>query len=235
MKGSRDMRGSNWGGLCAGALLTVLAGCAHQSAPAQASGTVDVSGIVCKDALQPEQRVDLEMVDTLMAKGRNYAALAQLENDPMNAIDHWLRYGQLLAASGKLEESEEVYRAMANRCGDGRSEHGLGMVLLKRHEVMSAISHLEKARDMAPATSQVRNDYGYALLLVGRYEDAAFELRTALELANGQGPVRQNLAVAYLMSDNEKGIQELQSQYGFSEDEMAYAEKLSQQFGRVAP
>jgi Flp pilus assembly protein TadD len=72
-------------------------------------------------------------------------------------------------------------------------------------------------------------------MLVGRYEDAAFELRTALELANGKGPVRQNLAVAYLMSDNKKGIQELQSQYGFSADELAYAEKLSQQFGRAAP
>ena len=67
MKGSRDMRGSNWGGLCAGALLTVLAGCAHQSAPAQASGTVDVSGIVCKDALQPEQMLALDryIVDKL--------------------------------------------------------------------------------------------------------------------------------------------------------------------------
>mgnify|MGYP001012839114 FL=1 len=171
----------------------------------------------------------------MRSKGGNVAAVGQLAKVPLESIDHWLRYGQLRAASGKLEESEEVYRAMANRCGDGRSEHGLGMVLLKRHEVMSAISHLEKARDMAPATSQVRNDYGYALLLVGRYDDAAFELRTALELANGQGPVRQNLAVAYLMSNNEKGIQELQSQYGFSEDEMAYAEKLNPQLGRVAP
>ena len=57
MKGSRDMRGSNWGGLCAGALLTVLAGCAHQSAPAQASGTVDVSGIVCKNSIRKLQYV----------------------------------------------------------------------------------------------------------------------------------------------------------------------------------
>ena len=107
------------------------------------------------------------------------------------------------------------------------------MVLLKRHEIMAALSHLERARSLAPATSQVRNDYGYALMLVGRYEDAAFELRTALELANGKGPVRQNLAVAYLMTDDREGLKALQSNYGFSDEEIAYAEKLSEQFGRT--
>lgn len=221
------MRGMVWGAL------VLLAGCAHQPKLDSAPGTMDVSAIACKDALQPEQRVDLEMVDTLMAKGRNYAALAQLEGKPMNAIDHWLRYGQLLAASGKLDDAEQVYRALATRCEDGRGRHGLGMVLLKRHEVMAALPHLEMARSLAPATPQVRNDYGYALMLVGRYDEAAFELRTALELANGKGPVRQNLAVAYLMIDDRKGLEALQSNYGFSEEEMAYAEKLSEQFGRA--
>ena len=215
------------------AVVVMLAGCAHQSPEQAASETVDLDNIVCKSALQPEQKVDLEMVDTLMAKGRNHAALARLEGKPMNALDHWLRYGQLLAASGKLDESEAVFRAMVNQCGDGRSEHGLGMVLLKRKQVVASLGHLEKARNLAPAAAQVRNDYGYALLLVGRYDDAAFELRTALELANGQGPVRQNVAVAYLLTDNEKGLQTLKTEYGFSADEMAYAEKLREQFGRV--
>ncbi|MCG8391852.1 MAG: hypothetical protein MI745_02105 [Pseudomonadales bacterium] len=214
--------------------LVLLAGCAHQAPQQAAPGGVDVSGIVCKPAEQPEQKVALEMVDTLMAKGRNYAALAQLESKPMSALDHWLRYGQLLAASGQLDDAEQVFQAMVNRCGDGRSEHGLGMVLLKKHEVLPAISHLEKARTLSPSAGQVRNDYGYALMLVGRYEEAAFELRTALELANGQGPVRQNLAVAYLLTDDQKGLKELQSQYGFTADEMAYAEKLSEQFGRAS-
>ena len=99
--------------------------------------------------------------------------------------------------------------------------------------LLSSIIPALVCRNLAPAAAQVRNDYGYALLLVGRYEDAAFELRTALELANGQGPVRQNVAVAYLLTDNEKGLQTLKSEYGFTADEMAYAEKLREQFGRV--
>ncbi len=221
------MRGWVW------VAVVMLAGCANQPAQTAPGDTVDTDGITCREAVQPEQRVDLEMVDTLMNKGRNHAALARLESKPMTGIDHWLRYGQLLASTGKLDDAERVFRDMVSECGDGRSQHGLGMVLLKRNQVNAALSHLERARSLAPASAQVRNDYGYALLLVGRYQDAAFELRTALELANGQGPVRQNVAVAYLLVDDTAGLAALKSEYGFSDDELAYAKRLQQQFGRV--
>lgn len=211
----------------------VLAGCASQSPSTTPDGTVDTSDIACNEAVQPEQRVDLEMIDTLMAKGRNHAALARLESKPMSGIDYWLRYGQLLASTGKLDAAEGVFRDMVAECEDGRSQHGLGMVLLKRNQVNAALSHLENARSLAPASAQVRNDYGYALLLVGKYQAAAFELRTALELANGQGPVRQNVAVAYLLTGDEAGLEALQSEYGFSEDELSYARALQQQFGKT--
>lgn len=223
------MRGWLW------VMVGVLAGCAGQPAETSTSGTVDTSDIACQEAVQPEQRVDLEMIDTLMAKGRPYAALARLESQPMNGIDYWLRYGQLLASTGKLDDAEQVFRDMVSECEDGRSRHGLGMVLLKRNQVNAALSHLEAARAMAPASAQVRNDYGYALLLVGRYEDAAFELRTALELANGQGPVRQNLAVAYLLTSDAYGMEALKSEYGFSDEELEYARALRQQFGSSQP
>ena len=220
------MRGWVWMAVMA------LAGCASQPSQTTVDGTVDTRDIACQEALQPEQRVDLEMIDTLMAKGRNHAALARLESQSMDGIDYWLRYGQLLASTGKLDAAEQVFRDMVGECEDGRSRHGLGMVLLKRHQVNAALSHLEAARSLAPASAQVRNDYGYALLLVGRYQDAAFELRTALELANGQGPVRQNVAVAYLLTADAAGLEALKSEYGFSADELDYARALQQQFGK---
>lgn len=220
------MRGWVW------VAVAMMAGCASQPPETTPEGTVDISDIACQEAVQPEQRVDLEMIDSLMNKGRNHAALARLESKPMDGIDFWLRYGQLLASTGKLDAAEQVFREMVSQCEDGRSRHGLGMVLLKRNQVNAALSHLEAARSQAPASSQVRNDYGYALLLVGRYQDAAFELRTALELANGQGPVRQNVAVAYLLTDDQQGLDALKSDYGFSEDELDYARELQQQFGK---
>ncbi|WP_237440443.1 hypothetical protein [Alcanivorax sp. DP30] len=219
------MRGWVW-------VAVILAGCASQPSQTTPEGTVDTSDITCQEAVQPEQRVDLEMIDTLMGKGRNHAALARLESKPMDGIDYWLRYGQLLASTGKLDDAEQVFRELVLQCVDGRSRHGLGMVQLKRNHVNAALLHLEIARNLSPASAQVRNDYGYALLLAGRYQQAAFELRTALELANGQGPVRQNVAVAYLLRGDEQGLDALKSDYGFSEDELDYARALRQQFGK---
>ena len=44
------------------AAVVMLAGCAHQQPEQSASETLDLNNIVCKSALQPEQKVDLEMV-----------------------------------------------------------------------------------------------------------------------------------------------------------------------------
>jgi Flp pilus assembly protein TadD len=98
--------------------------------------------------------------------------------------------------------------------------------------VLKALHHLEIARERTPASAQVRNDYGYVLLMVGDYEDAAYELRTAMELGDGKGPVRQNLAVAYLLTDNWGGLEWMKKQYDLSSEERAYAERLAEQFGR---
>ena len=106
------------------------------------------------------------------------------------------------------------------------------ILLLKQDKVLRALHHLEIARERTPASAQVRNDYGYVLLMVGDYEDAAYELRTAMELGDGKGPVRQNLAVAYLLTDNWGGLEWMKKQYDLSSEERAYAERLAEQFGR---
>ena len=98
---------------------------------------------------------------------------------------------------------------------------------------MAALDQLEQARRATPASAQVRNDYGYVLLMVGEYQDAAYELRTAMELGDGQGPVRQNLAVAYLLTENWAGLQWMTQEYDFDGEERAYAERLAATFRSV--
>ena len=53
-----------------------------------------------------------------------------------------------------------------------------------------------------------------------------------MELGDGKGPVRQNLAVAYLLTDNWGGLEWMKKQYDLSSEERAYAERLAEQFGR---
>lgn len=212
----------------------LIAGCAHQQpAPDTATDRLNLTNLSCAPAAKPEQQVQLDMVDNLMGRELNHAALAQLEGRPLATVDHWLRYGQLLASTGRLDQAEDVFRGLVQQCGTGRSHHGLGMVLLKKDDIDGALKHLKIARERAPASSEVRNDYGYVLLVVGLYQEAAYELRTAMELGSGEGPVRQNLGVAYLLTDNRAGLQWMTQEYNFTGDERAYAKKLAEQFGRV--
>ena len=66
--------------------------------------------------------VQLDMVDNLMNRERNHAALAQLEAKPMETVDHWVRYGQLQASTGHLGEAETIFQGLVDRCGTGRSQ-----------------------------------------------------------------------------------------------------------------
>lgn len=217
-------------GLTTGLLVlgTLLGGCATTP---QAPIAAEQQPVSCETDIQPEMQVHLDLVDTMIDRGKPYAALAQLESEPLATEDHWIRRGQLLAMTGRLSQAEHTFQQLVDQCRSGRSYHGLGMTLLKQSRLDDALPYLEKARDLAPASADVRNDYGYALLLSHRPYEAAIELRTALELNSGKGPVRQNLATAYMLTQNQAGLELLRDRYQFGVDEYAYARKLAQQLG----
>ena len=215
--------------------LTVAAlvgGCAHTPTSDSTHRTAP-ENLTCNEKIQPEEQVQLDRVDSLMTRDHDHAALAQLEARPLSTVDHWVRYGQLQAATGRLDEAERIFQGLVTQCDTGRSHHGLGMVLLKRHDVTAALDHLETARRKTPASAQVRNDYGYVLLMVREYQQAAYELRTAMELGDGRGPVRQNLAVAYLLTENWAGLQWMTQEYDFTGKERDHAERLADSFRSV--
>lgn len=193
-----------------------------------ATGTqVPTLGVSCSQQVQPEHQVQLDLVDSLMARSRPYAALAQLESAGLPTEQHWLRFGQLQAATGQLEQAEEVFRSLVSQCRSAEGYHGLGLVHLKQGQLEQGLNPLEQARQLKPSSTDVRNDYGYALLLAGRVDDAVFELRTAFELSDGQGVVRQNLAAAYLLANDTPGLSRLKKQYDFGLEEYAHAEELA--------
>ncbi|SFL99553.1 tetratricopeptide repeat protein [Marinobacter zhejiangensis] len=181
----------------------------------------------CNANIQPEAQVHLDLVDRLADAGKPYAALAQLESESLSTPDHWVRKGRLLASTQQLQAAENLFRALAEECDTAEAFHGLGMVLLKSWRTEAGVTQLRIARAEAPSSGNIRNDYGYALLLNGDYEQAAYELRTALELLDGEGPVRQNLAAAYLLTNNDDGLRLLTERYGFGVDEIAHAQRLA--------
>lgn len=188
--------------------------------------------VSCSANVAPEERVELEMVDTLTARGRAYAALAQLEKAQQKNIEYWLRYGQLQAKTQQLLRARSVFETLVEKCDTGEARHGLGMVMVKQGDLQSGLSELRRAARMLPASADVRNDYGYALLMAGRHDEAMFELITALELENGAGRARQNLAAAYMLSGDSAGLERLQRNYHYTDDELAHARALANQLRR---
>jgi Flp pilus assembly protein TadD len=218
-------RTSHWGiGLLAISL--TLTGCS----------TLDTGGrqiadtlpkVSCKTTLQPEHQLHLDAVDSLMSRSQPYAALARLESEELATEQHWLRRGQLLASTNQIAGAEDIFHALSASCDSAMAYHGLGLVYLKRSRLGEGVNQLRRAREMEPSSADVRNDYGYALLLSGEYYDAVFELRTALELAGGEGAVRQNLAASYIITGDRAGLAMLRDQYDLSMNELAHAEKLA--------
>ena len=211
-------------------LALMLGACAHRTpAPVTSDIATFDPQVRCSADVDPEHRVALEMVDTLMARGKNHAALAHLQESMQSNQEYWQRYGQLLAKTGDLQRASLVFNAMRDKCKSGESYHGLGMIALKQNNLEKALGDFETAVNLSPASAAVRNDYGYALMLAGQYDKAQYHLRTALELQNGNGQSRQNLAVAYLLGQNQAGLELLQNTYHFTDDELAYAKNLAGQ------
>lgn len=211
------------------AVLLAITGCSTMGASAGNDPQLQVS---CTTTLQPEHQLQLDAVDAQMSRSQPYAALAKLESEGLATSQHWVRRGQLLASTDQVAEAEEVFQALATQCDSAMGHHGLGLVYLKRGKLNEGVGELRKARQLAPSSSDIRNDYGYALLLTGGYSDAVFELRTALELANGEGAARQNLAAGYFITDDRSGIAMLERKYDLSVDEVAHAEKLAARIRR---
>lgn len=188
--------------------------------------------VSCSQKIQPEHQVQLDLVDALMARSQPYAALAQLESAGLPTEQHWLRLGQLQATTHQLKQAEKVFRSLVNQCHSAEGYHGLGLVHLKQGHLAQGLEQLAQARRLKPSSADIRNDYGYALLLAGRMNDALFELRTAFELAEGKGAVRQNLAAAYLLSSDTAGLTLLKNRYDFGLEEYAHAETLAAEISR---
>ena len=177
----------------------------------------------CNKRLQPAHHLQLDRVDDLVSRDLRFAALAYMESQPLETQEQWFRYGRLLASVGRLDHAERVFDQLVARCDSPEAYHGLALVQMRQHRLNAALENLLIARTRLPASAEVRNDYGYVLMLDQRLDEAVHELRTAFELADGEGPARQNLATAFLTMGDVDGIRWMQADYGLTDQELAYA------------
>ncbi|MGM0768021.1 MAG: tetratricopeptide repeat protein [Pseudomonadota bacterium] len=214
------------------AMTLMTAGCAstdvaEQETTSQRPLNDPIYTVGCSTTVQPEHRVELDLIDSLMSDREYYAALAQLESLSFDTQHHWLRWAQLLAQVEQVEDSADAFRAIAATCDSYESYHGLGVVYVKQGKITDAIDVLARAKDMSPAVPEIRNDYGYALMVGGHYGRAAFELRTAYELSKGKAAVRQNMIAAYYLNGGEAALNDLKKAVRLKEADVSAGKQVA--------
>lgn len=212
-----------------------LTGCAalHPETDRAGPPSVGADGlvhVVCSGTATPEQQVELDAIDELIASSQPYGALARLETLPFSTQRHWLRWAQLMGKVDQLQLSEQAYRAIADACDSAEAYHGLGVVLLKTERTPQGLEALRQAKARDPASASIRNDLGIALLREGLYGQAAFELRTAYELSASQQGIARSMVAAYYLQGGEKLAKELQAEVGLPASILASGIDFSRQF-----
>ncbi|WP_081849440.1 peptidoglycan-binding protein [Marinobacter nitratireducens] len=186
--------------------------------------------VACSTELSPGQRAELDSIESLMGASRNYAALAQLETLSFDSREHWLRWAQLLAKVGQLDDSQNAYSKIAEACNIPEAYHGLGVVAQKAGNLREGLDALKQAKQLAPADADIRNDLGVALLRDQQFDEAAFELRTAYELAEGQQRIGTNMVAAYFLQGGEASVGRLQEELQLSDELVKAGVNFSQRF-----
>jgi Flp pilus assembly protein TadD len=137
----------------------------------------------------------LATVQQLIADGKFYAALAEL--DAIGATTQkatWLR-AEALRRIDHTTEAVALYKGLIGTCLEGRAQHGLGLSAARQGQRGQALEALTRARQLLPTDPGVRNDLGYALLQDRRWDAAQFEFLTVLDLAPQDPLAARNLVL----------------------------------------
>lgn len=209
-------------------LATALSACTNVSIlPNQPINTVEVESrnlegdvikaalparIECRKELTQEEELKRSMAQEQAEQGSYYAALAQTESLPQHMAKVALLKADILRRLDP-NQSELWYRALLGTCQTGFAEHGLGLLEAGRGRYADAVTRLSEAARAYPAEARIRNDYGVALLHLGRDDSARFELRTAHELAPDDPQPQFNLMLLSLLTNDISTWQQMRNRW----------------------
>lgn len=153
---------------------------------------IDSKPTTCK-AMPPADSTRLGIIQQMLIEGRPHAAIAHLDAAGIEAPQSDLLRAEGLRQTGRGKEAAVLYQKLLNSCVAGNAYQGLGLLATHEGNVREAILQLHAASEALPIDPNVRNDYGYALLLADENEGALHEFLTAIELAPGNRQAAHNL------------------------------------------
>lgn len=211
--------------LIAGLSLLLLGGCATNG---QAPWSALMSPGACAKP-SSEQELSLNLADDMANEGKMHASLANLQSLPESLPQVRQRKAKVYRLLGR-SEAQPLYRSLLGTCMAAEGEHGLGQLAAARGDNAQALTHMQRAAQLAPTDEKIRNDLGVVYLNQRRMEDARFEFMTAMELKQSDQLAAVNLVTLLIYQDNWGQAAQLASQVGLSPEQVteaqARAEKL---------
>lgn len=159
----------------------------------------------------------MQVAEEMMSEGRPYAALGELDTLGTRHPEVQLARAQVLARIGHPDARDNFEEVRRYQCHRGPAHHGLGLLALEDGDLDAAGEYLGLARRDLPNVAEVRNDYGFVLLMAGQEAEAEFELRSALELSEGGERPLENLLLLYMSRDEVEEMHALVRRYGVDE------------------
>ncbi|MBT9303788.1 tetratricopeptide repeat protein [Pseudomonas sp. TAE6080] len=211
--------------LIAGLSLLMLGGCASNG---QTPWSALMSPGACAKP-SSEQELSLNLADDMANEGKMHASLANLQSLPESLPQVRQRKAKVYRLLGR-SEAQPLYRSLLGTCMAAEGEHGLGQLAAARGDNTQALTHMQRAAQLAPTDEKIRNDLGVVYLNQRRLEDARFEFMTAMELKQSDQLAAVNLVTLLIYQDNWAQAAQLASQVGLSPEQVteaqARAEKL---------
>lgn len=211
--------------LIAGLGLLMLGGCAS-------NGQTPWSALMTPGSCakpSSEQELSLNLADDMANEGKMHASLANLQSLPESLPQVRQRKAKVYRLLGR-SEAQPLYRSLLGTCMAAEGEHGLGQLAAARGDNAQALTHMQRAAQLAPTDEKIRNDLGVVYLNQRRMEDARFEFMTAMELKQSDQLAAVNLVTLLIYQDNWAQAAQLASQVGLSPEQVteaqARAEKL---------
>lgn len=182
----------------------------------------------CK-ALPAAASTRLGIIEQMLDGGRPHAAIAHLEAADIRAPQSDLLRADGLRQTGRGKEAAVLYQKLLSSCVAGSAYQGLGLLATHEGNVREAILQLHAASEAMPVDPNVRNDYGYALLLADEHEGALHELLTAIELAPGHQRASRNLLLLLFRMGETDKAGKFAEQFGISAAEVERLKKQALQ------
>ena len=172
------------------------------------------------ETLPPTEGTKLGIIRQMLGSGKPHAAIAHLDAARIKSPQSDLLRADSLRQTGRDGEAAELYRKLLTTCAAGNAHQGLGLIASQTGNVREAIIQLGEASEALPIDPNIRNDYGYALLMAGEHEGALHEFLTAIELAPGHRQAAHNLLLLLFRTGETAKAANFAEQFGIGTAEI---------------